>query len=287
MTTGKTETKTFDFILEKMDDDTGTFTGYASIFGVTDSYNDIVVSGAFKRTIKNNKGKGWPMLWSHKVDEPIGLIHGEEDGKGLKVQGKFNLDDPLALRIRSHMKQGSVTGLSIGYQTVVEELDKEDGTRKLKEIKLWEISPVVFPACDPARIDDVKSLSPDELKPFPNEHACRLRDPGDFEDDSFVRTVRKHQGKAYSVIQARLKGEDSLTDQAYRYKKDTWDAEAARAHCKAHGGKFEAAAGKCSDCTARLDGDPAKATPQDDPERLRSFVAQETARLLMHRNIWQ
>jgi len=158
MTMKKTETKDFKFTLESMDEGTGTFTGYASVFGVVDSYGDTVMAGAFKRTIKNNKGKGWPMLWSHKVDEPIGLITGEEDERGLKVKGAFNLEDPLALRIRSHMKQGSVTGLSIGYQTMVEEMDKESNTRKLKEIKLWEISPVVFPACDPARVEDVKGL---------------------------------------------------------------------------------------------------------------------------------
>jgi hypothetical protein len=280
----KPETKDFKFVLEEMDDDTGTFTGYASIFGVADSYNDIVMAGAFKRTIKNNKGKGWPMLWSHKVDEPIGLIRGEEDERGLKVRGAFNMDDPLAIRIRSHMKQGSVTGLSIGYQTVLEEMDRDTGVRKLKEIKLWEISPVVFPACDPARVEGVKGAGPDELKPFPNEHACRLRDPGDFEDSSFVRTTRKHNGKTYSVIQAKLEGEDGLTDQAYRYSKDTWTADEARAHCRAHAGKFESA--KCNECSHVLEGDPNPTPPNDSAER-HSFIVTETARILRHRHIWQ
>jgi len=39
----------------------------------------------------------------------------------------------------------------------------------------------------------------------------------------------------------KLKGEDSMTEQAYRYKKDTWSASDARAHCKDHDGSFEAA----------------------------------------------
>jgi hypothetical protein len=79
-------------------------------------------------------------------------------------------------------------------------------------------------------------------RPYPNEHACRLRDPGDFEDGSFVRVERDHEGKKYSVIQGRLKGETTLTDQAYRYPKDTWTTESARAHCKSHDGKsFEPA----------------------------------------------
>jgi hypothetical protein len=52
---------------------------------------------------------------------------------------------------------GIPMGLSIGYQTVIEEVDNETGIRKLKEISLWEISIVTFPACEPARVDAVKS----------------------------------------------------------------------------------------------------------------------------------
>jgi len=78
--------------------------------------------------------------------------------------------------------------------------------------------------------------------PYPNEHACRLRDPGDFQDGSFRRTSRDHEGKSYDVIMGRLKGETTMTEQAYRYPKDTWDAPEARSHCSDHDGTFEAAA---------------------------------------------
>lgn len=77
--------------------------------------------------------------------------------------------------------------------------------------------------------------------PYPNDHACRLREPGEFEPDSFRRMKRKHKGKEYSVIIGRLKGEDTMTEQAYRYGKDTWDVDEARAHCHSHDGRFEAA----------------------------------------------
>jgi HK97 family phage prohead protease len=73
--------------------------------------------------------------------------------------------------------------------------------------------------------------------PYPNEHACRLRDPGDFEEDSFRRTEREHEGRSYSVIMGRLEGEEELTEQAYRYPKDGWTAADARAHCEAHDGQ--------------------------------------------------
>ncbi|KPJ64870.1 hypothetical protein AMK68_00095 [candidate division KD3-62 bacterium DG_56] len=77
--------------------------------------------------------------------------------------------------------------------------------------------------------------------PYPNEHACRLRDPDDFKPRSFRRGRRRHNGKIYSIIFGRLKAKNTTTEQAYRYGKDTWTAAEARGHCSDHGGSFEAA----------------------------------------------
>lgn len=80
--------------------------------------------------------------------------------------------------------------------------------------------------------------------PYPNEHSCRLRDPGAFQDGSFRRSSREHEGKTYYIIMGKLKGETAMTEQAYRYPKDTWSVAQARAHCKAHKGiLFEPAGG--------------------------------------------
>ena len=76
--------------------------------------------------------------------------------------------------------------------------------------------------------------------PYPNEHSCRLRDPGDFEKDSFRRIT---QGKLVIII-AKLKGKDTTTAQAYRYPKDDWDQDEAKKHCKDNGGSFEPASGE-------------------------------------------
>jgi|GEM_PF-1375573 len=78
--------------------------------------------------------------------------------------------------------------------------------------------------------------------PYPQEHACRLRSPDEFQKDSFKRTKRKHDGREYSIIMGRLKGETTMTEQAYRYPRDTWTVDQARSHCKSHDGKtFEPA----------------------------------------------
>jgi len=78
--------------------------------------------------------------------------------------------------------------------------------------------------------------------PYPNEHACRLREPGEFDPSSMRRMERDHNGKKYSVIIGKLKSGESA-DQAFRYDRERWDADTARAHCRVHGGEFHAAIG--------------------------------------------
>lgn len=78
-------------------------------------------------------------------------------------------------------------------------------------------------------------------RPYPNEHACRLRPPSDFQAGSFRRGERKHKGKIYYAIYGRLKGEKTMTEQAYRYPKDEWTEAQARAHCQERKGRFEPA----------------------------------------------
>ncbi len=91
--------------------------------------------------------------------------------------------------------------------------------------------------------DLLDSLDTKEERPYPSEHACRLRQPSDFEADSFRSMSRDHEGKKYRAIFGKLTGEDKTVDQAFRYGIDTWSAVQARQHCADHGGSFEAATG--------------------------------------------
>ena len=147
--------KNYKFTLEDEPDETGMFRGYASIFGVIDSYNETVDKGAFKKTLKENKF--FPLCWTHDSMEPLGIIYGLEDNIGLKVEGYLNLDVQSAREKRSLMKQGAINGLSIGFQTVTDQIKKD--IRHLAEIRLWEISPCVFQACPGAVVTDVKAMA--------------------------------------------------------------------------------------------------------------------------------
>ncbi|MDU1061627.1 MAG: HK97 family phage prohead protease [Leclercia adecarboxylata] len=160
----------------------GEFEGYGSVFGIKDSYGDIVVPGAFAKSLNtwSQKGRMPAMLWQHKMSEPIGVYtEMREDDVGLFVKGRLLIDDdPLARRAHAHMKAGSLTGLSIGYVLIDWEYSKDKEGWLLKEIDLWEVSPVTFPANDEARIEDVKAaLSRGEI---PSQKSIEniLRDTG-------------------------------------------------------------------------------------------------------------
>lgn len=162
--------------------DTGAFTGYGSVFGVKDSYSDIVIKGAFANSLNKWKEKGRlpALLWQHKMDEPIGYYTKMvEDDNGLYLEGQLLInDDPLAKRAHAHMKAKSLSGLSIGYVLNDYDYDKEKSAFILKDIDLWEVSVVTFPANDEARIDNVKSIFERGDIPPPKEIERVLRDVG-------------------------------------------------------------------------------------------------------------
>lgn len=162
--------------------DTGEFEGYGSVFGVKDSYSDIVVQGAFQKSLEQHKEKGSlpALLWQHRMDEPIGVYtEMKEDENGLFVKGRLLIDDdPLAKRAHAHLKAGSISGLSIGYSLNDYEYDNQKDAFILKDVDLWEVSLVTFPANEEARISDVKAaLNTGEIPQPALVEKC-LRDVG-------------------------------------------------------------------------------------------------------------
>ncbi len=183
--------------------DTGEFEGYGSVFGVEDSYGDVVEKGAFNKSLSlwAQKGDFPALLWQHKMNEPIGVYtEMKEDDHGLYVKGRLLIDDdPLAKRAHAHMKAGSIKGLSIGYLLKDWEYDSSKGVYRLKEIDLWEVSVVTFPANTEAKISEVKSLLKDGEIPPPSSVEKALR-----EAFGFSRSQAKaFMAKGYSALNQR------------------------------------------------------------------------------------
>lgn len=140
-------------------DEEGVFTGYGSIFNNKDLGNDIVLEGAFTKSLAKKGAKGVKLLYQHRADEPIG-VYDEiiEDRKGLKVKGRLAMGTQRGREVYELMKMGALDGLSIGFRVDSKgyDYDERGKRRKLKEVDLMEISAVTFPMNPRARVAQVK-----------------------------------------------------------------------------------------------------------------------------------
>jgi HK97 family phage prohead protease len=158
----KPEIKTFEFKVEDADSKKGIIRGFASTFGNIDFGDDVVDAGAFKKTIQETRGLV-PILADHDPSKPIGWnVRAEETEKGLFVEGQINLKTQLGKDryeiAQQALEVGAKMGLSIGYGVIKAMPDKErPAVRRLKEIKLYEYSLVIFPMNNQAMVTAAKS----------------------------------------------------------------------------------------------------------------------------------
>lgn len=155
--------------------------GHGSVFGNVDLGGDIVMPGAFKRSLAAHRKAGTmpQMFWMHQPDKVPGAWHEmAEDDKGLALKGEL-AQTQLGNEMRTLAQMKAVRGLSIGYQIKDADFDN-DGNRLLKEIDLWEVSLVSLAMNPLARIDAAKSRlsSAGEYIPTEREFERSLRSAG-------------------------------------------------------------------------------------------------------------
>lgn len=134
------------------------FEGHGSVFGNVDWGNDVVVRGAFSRTLAQHKSEGTlpAMFWMHDPSRVAGKwLDMYEDDTGLVTKGELAPTD-LGKEIHTLLKMEAVKGLSIGY--IPTDVDyAKDGVRLIKEADLIEVSVVSIPMNPKAQIQHVKS----------------------------------------------------------------------------------------------------------------------------------
>jgi len=152
------EFKSFSFELESADESTGEFAGYAAVFGNRDSGNDIIERGAFAKTIVEDFNRIKILSQHNDCELPIGKpLELREDERGLYIRGRIS-DTQKGRDIRTLLRDGVLTELSIGYDAIDFDYDSKTDTRHLRRIKLWEVSIVTWAMNEQARIDEVKSM---------------------------------------------------------------------------------------------------------------------------------
>jgi HK97 family phage prohead protease len=135
-------------------DEQGRFSGLASVYNVVDLGSDVVVPGAFQKTLQDRGGE-IPILFAHDSRQPVGLGKLSDTAAGLAIEGQLVLDVGKAKEAYSLLKAKVLRGLSIGYDTV--KSDMKDGVRYLRELKLFEVSLVVMPMNQLAVVSAVKT----------------------------------------------------------------------------------------------------------------------------------
>lgn len=143
-----------NYELKDVDEKKGIVTGYASIFNNVDSDQDMIMPGAFMKTIQErgplSAKPRIKHLWMHDSWTPIAVPDVlEEHDKGLYFVSRFGKDTQSQDKLQQHI-DGIITEMSIGYNVIQQEdvLD-ENGKflhRKLAELKLWEYSSVTWGA---------------------------------------------------------------------------------------------------------------------------------------------
>jgi len=149
-----------DGVIKDVDPVKGIVTGYFSIFGNKDSDGDIVMPGAYKKTIKENgPDSAKPRilhLFMHDSTKPLAKPSVlKEDKTGLYFESTIS-HTQLGKDVIQLYQDKVLTEHSIGYQIVKREVDEQREEQKLLELKLWEGSTVSWGANMDAIVSTVK-----------------------------------------------------------------------------------------------------------------------------------
>lgn len=149
-----------DGAIKDVDTVKGIVTGYFSIFGNKDSDGDIVIPGAYKKTLKENGPESARPrilhLYMHNAEKPLAKPTVlKEDKTGLYFESQIS-QTQLGKDVIQLYQDRVLTEHSIGYNIVKREVDEKTETQKLIELKLWEGSTVSWGANMDALVSTVK-----------------------------------------------------------------------------------------------------------------------------------
>jgi HK97 family phage prohead protease len=207
-------------IVEDIDDVKGIVTGYFSAFNNIDSDGDVIVSGAYKKTIAENgpNGRNRIMhLLQHNplmpLAKPMELI---EDGKGLRFVSKIT-ETSYGKDVIKLYSEGVFNEHSVGFEIV--KSDNKAGYREIREIKLWEGSTVTWGANPNTPIESMKSWD----KPKSEEMIakfCNILRNGDLTDESMIQLEIGLKQIQNHLMALETKSVEVVESEATQFKSD-------------------------------------------------------------------
>lgn len=179
--------------------------GYLSSFDNKDSDGDIIVKGAYTKSISERKDQIF-FLNQHDWKQPHGKFDElKEDNQGLYFVSNPLIDTSYSMDTLKLYEAGIIKEHSVGFITIKDEVKAD--ARYIKEIKLYEGSNVTLGANSNTPFTGFKS-SLKEIDEQSKKIIKALRD-GDFTDDTFTLlevALKQLQKEAFEL------GKKSLTE---------------------------------------------------------------------------
>lgn len=154
---------TEDMMLKDIDEKQGRVLGFFSKFGNIDSDKDMIMPGAFTKTIKENHSR-IKHLYQH---DPLKPLAGTKQNRLIITEDKDGLAFDSTISQTSYGRDtiklyvdGVIDEHSIGFNTINKNPKKD--YRELTELKLWEGSTVTWAANPQAGTTSVKSLTKED-----------------------------------------------------------------------------------------------------------------------------
>ena len=194
--------KSITFKESTVSDDGKKVSGYLSTFGVKDSDGDIIIKGAYAKSLNergpNSTANGKiAFLWQHDMTDPIGRFTAlQEDNQGLYFEAELDEGIPSADRALKQLQSGTLNQFSIGFQYVWDKMEYVEDLDAfvIKEVNLFEGSVVTLGANGYTYFDGMKS----DLLESETEKTIK-------ETEAFIKSLPKEfQYKARTVISKNI-----------------------------------------------------------------------------------
>jgi HK97 family phage prohead protease len=147
------ETRDFETTFEIREEGDGmTFVGYAAKFDQPSEnlggFVEYVERGAFSRSLKSRNDV--MLLWNHDAGQPLastrsGTMKLTEDEVGLRVEARLPMTT-LGKDLSVLLREKIVGKMSFGFNVIKDSWNSEGTERRLKSVRLFETSLVVWPA---------------------------------------------------------------------------------------------------------------------------------------------
>ena len=214
---GMIETKSINAEVKDIDVKKRIITGYLSNFDNKDYDNDIIVKGAFTKSINERKDNIW-FLNQHNWKQPHGKFNVlQEDSKGLYFESQKLIDTTYSSDVLKLYEAGIMKEHSIGFQTIKDDYDKKESARIIKELKLFEGSNVTLGANPETPFTGFKSMTPQEANDQVKKIVKMLRD-GTLTDETFELleiALKQLQKDMYELGKNSLKDKKPQIDSTF------------------------------------------------------------------------